>query len=305
MTKFRIATRSSSLALIQTQIVIKALRKVHPGIDFEIVEIKSKGDIDRNKPLWKLSETGFFTAAIEETLRSNKADIAVHSYKDLPIAEPKDIITAAVLDRRFCQDCLVAAQKIESLKDLPKGAKVGTSSLRRRAQILKLRPDIICEPIRGNVPTRVEKVNSGQYDASVLAYAGLERLGLTDKISVIFDPTEFIPAPAQGAIAVQTRAADTDTINLLSAIDDEQSRISSDTERLIWHHIKAGCHAPAGVFAKIEENDIIIYAFVSDGQTDGFINCRLQGPVAEAKKIARDLADQLLAAGASELLNNG
>ncbi len=313
MNRLRIATRSSSLAIIQTQIVVKAIKKHNPGVNFEIVEIKSKGDIDKKKPLPKLSETGFFTAAVEDALRQNRADIAVHSYKDLPIAESaggelvesNDFVAAAVLDRRFCQDCLVAVERIESLNDLPRNAKIGTSSLRRRAQILRLCPDIICEPIRGNVPTRIEAIEKGQYHATVLAYAGIERLGLTEKISFSFNPIEFIPAPAQGAIAVQARAGDIEVKNLLAEIDGKQSRITSDTERLVLHYIKAGCHAPAGVFAKISTDDIIVYAFVSDSQGNNFINRQLQGPIAEAEKIAKDLADQLLAAGASELLNNG
>ena len=305
MNRLRIATRSSSLALIQTQIVVKAIEKHSPGINFEIVEIKSKGDIDKKNPLWKLSETGFFTAAVEDALRADKADIAVHSYKDLPIAETSKLVIAAVLDRRFCQDCLIASQKTSSLDDLPKGAKIGTSSLRRRAQILRLRPDIICEPIRGNVPTRIKAIEKGQYHATVLAYAGIERLGLTEKISFSFNPIEFIPAPAQGAIAVQAGADAVEIKKLLVKIDDAQSRISSDTERLVLHYIKAGCHAPAGVFAKISADDIIIYAFVSDENGNNFIRRQLQGPIAEAEKIAKNLADELLAAGASELLNNG
>lgn len=303
--KLRIATRSSNLALIQTRIVVEAVRKHCPSVEFEIVEIKSRGDIDKKQPLWKLSETGFFTAAIEDAMRQNKADIAVHSYKDLPIGGSSDLTVAAVTDRRFCQDCLVAGRDIKSLNDLPKGAKIGTSSLRRRAQVLKLRPDIICAPVRGNVPTRIHRVEKGEYDAAVLAYAGIERLNLTEKISICFDPTEFVPAPAQGAIAVQTRASDAEVKKIVAAIDDERSRISCDTERLVLYHIKAGCHTPAGVFAKISENDMIVYAFVSDIQGKDFIRHQLHGPIAEAKKIAKDLAERLLAAGASELLNNG
>jgi hydroxymethylbilane synthase len=310
--KLRIATRASSLAIIQTQIVIAALKKHKPDISFEIVEIKSKGDIDRKKPLWKLSETGFFTAAVEDALRENKADIATHSYKDLPIAgsacgelvESTGLVTAAVLDRKFCQDCLVCKEKVNSLKDLPKGAKIGTSSLRRRAQLLRLRPDVICEPIRGNVPTRINMVERGEYDGVILAYAGIERLGLAEKVSFCLEPTEFVPAPAQGAIAVQARADDSEIINLLTAINDKDSRITADTERFVLHKTGAGCHAPAGVFAEISGEDIIIHAFVSNKDGTEFIKRRLQGPVKFAQSIAKDLADELLQAGDSELLEN-
>jgi len=302
--KLRIATRSSSLALIQTQIVVEAISEHRPGMDFEIVEIKSKGDIDKKKPLWKLSETGFFTAAVENALRENKADIAVHSCKDLPIGETNGLVIAAILDRRFSQDCLVCNRKIKSLKDLPKGAKIGTSSLRRKAQLLHARPDLICEPIRGNVPTRISQVEKGQFTGTVLAYAGIERLGLTEKVSLMFDPEKFIPAPAQGAIAVQARANDKDILKLLAEIDDKISRITSDAERLVLHKIKAGCHAPAGVFSQIAGDDIIIYAFVSDETGRKFINRKKQGSAKSAQKVAENLANELLKAGAAELLKN-
>src|SRR4030042_451520 len=175
MNSLRIATRSSGLALIQTQIVVDGIAKHNPALDFEIVEIKTEGDIDKKKPLWELSETGFFTAAVENALRQNKADIAVHSYKDLPIETNDEIITAAVLDRNSCQDCLICKDKIKSLSDLPKGAKIGTSSLRRKAQLLHAGSDLQCEPIRGNVPTRISQVEKGQFDGTILAYAGIER----------------------------------------------------------------------------------------------------------------------------------
>ncbi|MDP2933221.1 MAG: hydroxymethylbilane synthase, partial [bacterium] len=302
MNTLRIATRSSCLALIQTQIVVEAILNHRPGIDFEIVEIKSQGDIDKKSPLWKLSETGFFTTAVENALRENKADIAVHSYKDLPVSESTGLVTAAVLDRRFCQDCLIGKGKIKSLKDLPKGAKIGTSSLRRKAQLLHKRPDLVCEPIRGNVHTRISQVEKGLFDGTILAYAGIERLELTEKISLFFDPTDFIPAPAQGAIAVQAKAGNNEILKLFAGIDDKISRITSDTERLVWHHLKAGCHAPAGVFAQITGEDLTIYAFVADENGCRFINCKKQGPVKSAKKIAKDLATDLLNSGAGELL---
>jgi hydroxymethylbilane synthase len=304
MKTLRIATRSSSLAIIQTQIVVEAVRRQKLDVSFEIIEIKSKGDIDKKKPLWKLSETGFFTAAVEDALRQNQADIAVHSYKDLPVADSADLVTVAVLDRRFCQDCLICRQKINSLKSLSKGAKIGTSSLRRRAQLLRARPDLKCEPIRGNVPTRINQVEKGQFFGVILAYAGVERLGLIKKVSLCLEPTEFIPAPAQGAIAVQVRADDSEIKRLLAAVDDRDSRITADTERLVLHKIGAGCHAPAGVFAQIAGSDIIVCAFVSNENGTEFISRRLQGPVESAQNIAQNLAEELLQAGASEVLKN-
>ncbi|MEN6385450.1 MAG: hydroxymethylbilane synthase [Phycisphaerales bacterium] len=300
--RIRIATRSSSLALIQTQIVVEAITRKNPKIDFEIVEIKSQGDVDKKKPLWKISETGFFTSAIEDALCEGRADIAVHSFKDLPILEANGFVIGAVLDRRFCQDCLIYKDKITSLDQIPKCAKVGTSSLRRKSQMLALRPDLKCEPIRGNVHTRINQVEKGQFDATVLAYAGLERLELTGKISFDFKPTEFLPSPAQGALAVQANVNDHETLKLLAAIDDKVSRISSETERLVLHKIKAGCHAPAGVYAKIDGNEINVFAFVGDENGKKIIRKKTAGHVSEWQKIAENMASELLKSGAAELL---
>jgi hydroxymethylbilane synthase len=305
MKTIRIATRASTLAIAQAKIVIGAIKKLNPGMSFDIVEIKSKGDIDRKATLWKLSETGFFTAAVENALRQNQADIAVHSYKDLPVMDSNNLVIAAVFDRRFCQDCLVCREKIKLLEDLPGKAEIRTSSLRRKAQLLRARPDLNCVPIRGNVPTRINMVEEGRFDGVILAYAGIERLGLIEKISLIFDPAEFIPAPAQGAIAVQVRADDLEIKRLVAAIDDRESRISSDSERLVLHYLKAGCHAPAGVFARIVGKNIIIHAFVAAENGRKFIKRHEQGPVKSAKKVAQDLAHELLKAGAAELLKNG
>ncbi len=304
MSRIRIATRSSSLAIIQTQIVVQAVKKLRHDINFEIVEIKSKGDIDKKNPLWKMSDSGFFTAAVEDAVRQGNADVAVHSFKDLPIESADGVLIAACLDRRFCQDCLIYKHKMNSLDDLPKGAKIGTSSLRRKAQLLRKRPDLDCVPIRGNVPTRISQVEKGQFDATILAYAGLKRLGLTDKISLSLDPAEFVPAPAQGAIAVQARKNDNEILNLLSEIDDKNSRIACESERLVLHNLKAGCHAPAGVYAQITGDDIIIYAFVSNENGSEFISLKKQGETESAQKLAKIISDELLKKGAAELLKN-
>ncbi|MCJ7728321.1 MAG: hydroxymethylbilane synthase, partial [Sedimentisphaerales bacterium] len=158
--------------------------------------------------LWELKSTGFFTSRLEDALLAKQADLAVHSFKDLPTEQREELTVAAVLDRRYPEDCLVSAAPIKSVTELPKGAKAGTSSLRRTVQLKRLREDLECVPIRGNVTTRLKKLEQGDFDAIVLARAGLERLNLADKISIIFDPTQFIPAPAQGALAVEVRADD-------------------------------------------------------------------------------------------------
>ncbi|OQA02941.1 MAG: Porphobilinogen deaminase [Planctomycetes bacterium ADurb.Bin401] len=283
---------------------MEAISKKNPRIDFEIVEVKSHGDIDRKQPLWKVTDTGFFTAAIEDALAQGSADIAVHSYKDLPIEATDGLVIGAVIDRRFAHDCLICTDKINSIKELPEGATVGTSSLRRKSQILRLRPDLRCEPIRGNVHTRISQVEKGGFDATILAYAGIERLELINKVSLHFDAAEFLPSPGQGALAVEARRKDGEILKILAGIDDKNSRITSETERTVLHKIKAGCHAPAGVYSKIEGSEILICAFVSDENGQKFIQKEIKGPVQSASKLALEMAEELLKSGAGELLKN-
>ena len=194
-----VATRRGELAIAQTRTVIAALKAGHPEIEIRIREITSAGDRDRKTALWDLKDTGFFTSQLEEALLAGEADLAVHSFKDLPTARATGLAVPAICDRKWPEDCLLAKRPIGSLDDLPKSARVGTSSLRRAAQLRHLRPDLELVPLRGNVQTRINKLQTTDLDAIILARAGLERLGLTDAISLVFDPKEFIPAPAQGA----------------------------------------------------------------------------------------------------------
>jgi hydroxymethylbilane synthase len=300
-----VATRGGSLAMAQTQIVVSALQKIHPNIDIRIKKIASEGDKDRRTTLWELKSTGFFTSRLEDTLLANeadppkgevspKADIAVHSFKDLPTAIREGLTIAAVLDRKSPEDCLVSAKPIKSIDELPNAAKVGTSSLRRTIQLKRLRGDLKCVPIRGNVTTRLKKLECGEFDAIVLARAGLERLGLCDKISIVFDPTKFIPAPAQGALAVQIRADDKETEKIVSRLDDKNARVTTTTERLVFAALGCGCHAPAGVFAKINGEQITISGCFSDPEGQNFVQSTISGPVTDSENLAQLLADKLL-----------
>jgi len=288
-----VATRDGSLALAQTGIVVSSLRNLCPDLDIRIKKITSEGDKDRRTTLWELKSTGFFTSKLEEALLASEADIAVHSFKDLPTAIREGLTIAAVLDRRYPEDCLVSAAPIKSIDELPKGAKAGTSSLRRTVQLKRLRGDLQCVPIRGNVTTRLKKLEQGDFDAIVLARAGLERLNLADKISIIFDPLQFIPAPAQGALAVQIRDDDTETKEIISKLDDKEACITTTAERLVFAALGCGCHAPAGVFAKISGSQITISACLSDPEGKKFVQSTLTGPVADYDTLARTLADKL------------
>jgi hydroxymethylbilane synthase len=298
-----IATRIGSLAIVQTQIVAAAIQKLFPvlstvegpALDIRIKKIASEGDKDRRTTLWELKETGFFTSILEDALLAKEADIAVHSFKDLPTAIREGLTIEAVLDRKYPEDCLVCASLIKSLDELPKEAIVGTSSLRRTVQLKRLRNDLKCVSIRGNVPTRLKKLEQGDFDAIVLARAGLERLGLADKISIIFDPTKFIPSPAQGALAVEVRADDTETKEIVSKLDDKDARIVTTAERQVFSALGCGCHAPAGVFAQINGSNITISGCFSDPDPDGqnFSHATISGPIAQSAKLAQTLADKL------------
>ena len=297
-----VATRGRQLAVAQTKIVAGALKRIYPDVDIKIKKITTAGDRDRRTALWNLKTTGFFTSQVEDALLAGEADIAVHSFKDLPTRPQAGLTIAAVCDRQFAEDCLISANSISSIDQLLRSAKIGTSSLRRIAQIKHLRPDLNPEPLRGNVLTRIRRLQEGKFDVIILARAGVERLGLGEKISFCFDPGQFIPAPAQGALAVQTRTDDAATSKLVAAIDDKKTRTVTFAERNVLTTMGCGCHAPVGVFAKIDGEVMIIDAFISDLEGKNFICCRLPGPAAEADKLAKKIAKELLSAGGEQIL---
>lgn len=296
------ATRGGDLAVAQTQIVISALKKTHPRLQIKIKKITTEGDRDKRTALWDLKNTGFFTSQVEDTLLSGQADFAVHSLKDLPTQQQEGLTLAAICERQFPEDCLIANNAIDSIKQLPHSTKIGTSSLRRAAQIKHLRTDLTPLPIRGNVPTRIKLLQQGKFDAIILARAGIERLGLSGKISLCFDPQQFIPAPAQGALAVQTRTDNSAVTKLVAAIDNEKLRTITFAERQVLITMQCGCHAPVGAFAKITGNDMEICAFISDLQGRNFISRRLTSPVADSYAIAEKIAFCLLDSGGREIL---
>ncbi len=245
---------------------------------------------------------GFFTSEVENALLDGRADIAVHSLKDLPTAYTKGLIVAAVPKRESVADALIASSSVSSIAALPAGATVGTSSLRRIAQLRRLRNDIRCVPLRGNVETRVSKVASGQVDAAVMACAGLNRLGLSDKISAILPPQEFLPAPAQGALAVQIRDDDNELAEIVSKLDDEYSRIAVEAERHILSSMHGGCSIPLGVYFETSGDNITIDAVISDVDGGKYIKRSITGQINKANECAEKLAQELLNAGGREIL---
>lgn len=304
MNVLTVATRGGALAIAQTEYVVATLKRIHPNLEIEIKQITTTGDRDRRTALWNLRDTGFFTSQLEDALMAREADFAVHSFKDLPTAQPEGLDIAAVLDRNFVEDCLIAKEPVGSIEQLPQGAKIGTSSLRRAAQLKHLRGDLEPTPIRGNVQTRLDKLGTDDFDAVLLARAGLERLGLAGKISFIFEPNVFIPAPAQGALGIQSRADDAETNKILSAIDEEDARITTSAERTILTTMQCGCHAPVGAYAKITEGQINIRAFISSVEGKNYISREITGPAAEATQLAKSIATQLLDAGGKQILES-
>lgn len=297
-----VATRGGRLAVAQTEIVIGTLKNIHPDIQFEIRKITTRGDRDRRTTLWKLETSGFFTSQVEDCLLAGEADFAVHSFKDLPTRQRDGLTIAAVCKRQFAEDCLITVDSTASIEQLPKAARIGTSSLRRAVQLKRLREDLVPTPIRGNVTTRIKLLEEGKFDAIILARAGVERLGLAEKMSFCFEPEQFIPAPAQGALAVQTRTDDVAASELIAAMDDKKTRTVTLAERQILVTTQCGCHAPVGAFAKITGDDIEICAFISDTEGKNFISRRITGPVEKAGKLAEKLANDLLNAGGKEIL---
>ncbi len=303
MSAVRIASRGSKLALAQAEYVRELLRKIMPGWEISIVTISTKGDRDRSDFLYKSNSVGFFTSEVEGALLDGRGDVAVHSLKDLPTAAADGLVVAAMPVRESVADALVARQQDTGLEDLPEGATVGTSSLRRIAQLKHLRPDLNCVPLRGNVETRISKVDAGDVDAAVLACAGLNRLGLSERISAVLNPEQFIPAPGQGALAIQIRADDAELAESVGKLDDRNTRVTAEAERVVLAALHGGCSIPLGVRAVINDEIITIEAVLSDVEAANYVRRSAQAPVEVAADCAETLAAELLGAGGQEILD--
>jgi hydroxymethylbilane synthase len=303
--RLRVGTRSSRLALWQTDHVIERLRRVWPDLVVERVAISTIGDRDTSRPLSRIGDKGLFTKDLEEGLRGGTIDLAVHSLKDLPTEPPPGLRLGAILSREDSRDALVAPSGTR-LTTLPAGARIGTSSLRRQAQIAALRPDLKILDLRGNVPTRVDKVRSGEIDAAVLAFAGLRRLELEHEAAEIFDADQLVPAPGQGAVAVQIRADDPALSELLAPLNDEASWIETTAERALLGYLEGGCQVPVGAFARrIAGGGLHLIGLVASLDGGSIIRREAQAGVSsadEAAALGEALARDLLDAGAREIL---
>jgi hydroxymethylbilane synthase len=289
-----IGTRGSRLALRQTGIVVDALRDLHgDALDVEIREIKTEGDRSA-APLTEIGGLGVFTKAIEDALLAREIDVAVHSLKDLPPALTDGLVLAAIPPRGDVRDALVARDGA-TLAHLPPGARIGTGSERRAVQLRRLRDDIEPVSIRGNVDTRIRKVEDGEYDGAVLAMAGLERLGLAARATQVFSVDEMIPSVGQGALAIQVRSDDLEASEIASAIDHAETRACVTAERAFLERLGAGCRLPVGAYAHINADRLLMMAMVGT-QPRGIVRSDVDGPIDQATVIGRALADGMLAA---------
>lgn len=303
MDPLRIGTRRSALALWQTHHVRDALRAHHPGLPVEIVHLTTTGDRVIDRPLPEIGGKGLFTQELEDALRAGTIDLAVHSLKDLPTEMPGEFALVAILARANPFDALVSREGL-SLDALPPGATVGTSSLRRRAQLLAARPDLTTDSLRGNVDTRLRKASdpAGPYDAIVLAVAGLDRLGRRDAITQVLDAAVMLPAPGQGAVAVQCRADDDRARALLAPLDDASTRVAVTAERAFLARLDAGCRLPVAALATLDDGSLRLAGRVSS--LDGVQTITATGTAspAEADDLGARLAGEALAQGAEALL---
>lgn len=280
---------------------MERLQALHPGVTLQIQHIRTEGDRDRQTPLTEIGGQGIFAKEIENALLTRSIDLAVHSLKDMPTVQPEGLTLAAVLPRADARDALVSRLGLP-LAELPAGARVGTGSLRRQAQLRALRPDLEVLGLRGNVDTRLRKARSEMYDAVLLAVAGLARLNRADEITQILPPETMLPAVGQGAICVEVRKDDAQTLALLSALDDPATRAATAAERAFLRELGGGCHVPIAAYAEPAGDGLWLRGLVADVEGCRVVRGEARGPASRAEELGRDLARRLLSQGARDLL---
>ena len=292
--KIVVGTRGSKLALVQTNWVVEELKKANPGIEFEIKVIKTKGDLVTHLPLHKIGDKGLFTKEIEQQLLDKEIDLAIHSMKDMPSTLPEGLKFASVPKREDPRDILVLKDRYKTLEDLPIGAKIGTGSKRRTYQLLKYRPDLEIVPIRGNIDTRIRKIEDENLDGVVLAAAGLLRAGLEGRISYYLPVHIMIPAPAQGALALEIRKDDSYMEEIISHIKDEITEIQVSAERGFLSGVNGSCHVPMGAYCEIDNDKLRLTGIYGDEDGKKLVVKSIDGKVSDADKIGFELAQEVL-----------
>jgi hydroxymethylbilane synthase len=296
-----IASRESALALWQARHVQSRLAGLYRGTAVEILGMTTEGDRRLDVSLAKVGGKGLFIKELEDALASARADIAVHSVKDVPMLLPPGFVLAAILERADPRDAFIS-NRYADLAALPAGARVGTSSLRRECQLRARRPDLMFEPLRGNVPTRLKKLDDGQYDAVILAAAGLKRLGLEDRITRLMTPAESLPAPGQGALGIECLASRADLIERMAPLGHAATARCVEAERAFSRALSGNCNVPLGAYAEMEGGRLRLRGFVGAPDGSRVISGEQAGPEQDAEALGTALADRLKGQGAAEIL---
>ncbi|KJY67255.1 hydroxymethylbilane synthase [Vibrio nigripulchritudo] len=297
----RIATRKSPLALWQANFVKDALQAAHPGLNVELVTMVTKGDIILDTPLAKVGGKGLFVKELEVAMLEDRADLAVHSMKDVPVDFPEGLGLVTICEREDPRDAFVS-NTYANIDDLPQGAIVGTCSLRRQCQLKEYRPDLQIKELRGNVGTRLGKLDAGEYDAIILAAAGLKRLELEERIQSFIEPEQSLPAVGQGAVGIECRLDDEELIKLLEPLNHKATADRVSAERAMNLTLEGGCQVPIGSYSLIENGEIWLRALVGEPDGSKIVRGEIKGPVDKASELGVTLAHQLLDDGAKEIL---
>lgn len=300
-TTLRIATRKSALALWQAEHVAAQLGAAHPGLEVELVPMSTRGDEILDRPLAAVGGKGLFLKELEVAMLEDRADLAVHSLKDVPAELEPGFTLPAILARADCADAFVS-NHYQDLAALPEGARVGTSSLRRQAQLRAARPDLQLLDLRGNVGTRLAKLDAGDYDAILLACAGLDRLGLSARIRSLLVAPEWLPAPGQAAVAIEARDDRPEVLELLGALDDAETRLTVTAERAMNHALGGSCSVPVGAWCMRTEFGLHLRGLVGDPSGGRLLHAQADGPEQSPEALGRSVAESLLAQGAAAFL---
>ncbi len=299
----RIATRKSPLAMWQAEFVKAELEKAHPGLEVILLPMSTKGDKILDVPLAKIGGKGLFTKELEDRMMDGDADIAVHSMKDVPMVLPEGFALGAILERHSPTDAFVSNNH-ETFESLPEGAILGTSSLRRKAQLMAMRPDLDVRDLRGNVGTRLGKLDAGEYDAIVLATSGLQRLELDERIRHEIAPETCLPAVTQGTLGIEYFAKDDETLEIIKVLNHAPTETRTKAERAMNHRLEGGCQVPIGVYAQLmDEGQMLVRGLVGSLDGSTILKAHRVGRAVDAEKLGVAVAEELLAMGAKEILD--
>ncbi|CAN5671015.1 hydroxymethylbilane synthase [soil metagenome] len=302
--QLRLASRGSTLALWQAHHVQSLLRSLHDGLDVDIEVLHTTGDIITDVPLAMIGDKGLFTKEVDAAVLDGRADFAVHSFKDVPTKLPDGLTLAAVMEREDPRDAyLPAPGRTMLLNELPAGARIGTSSLRRRAILLNVRPDFVVEDLRGNLDTRLNRLEEGRYDGIILALAGVRRFGRESAVGEALDPPHWLPAAGQGALALVARTDDAVTLERLQPLDHADTRAATTAERAFLSRLEGGCQIPIGALGTVDGNRLLLRGLVASLDGETIIRGERSGSVSDAAELGHSLAQQLLDQGAGGVLS--